>query len=86
MIIDSPPVMAVTDARVIAHCVTGVVFVVASDKTTRGAAKAALEQLDSAKAKYVGGILNRVDLVRNSYYYAHYYRREYRDYYAKVSA
>jgi capsular exopolysaccharide synthesis family protein len=86
VIIDSPPVMAVTDASVIAHSVTGVVFVVGAEMTSRGTAKAALEQLNSAKAKYVGGILNRVDVRRNPYYYARHYRREYSSYYTKVGA
>jgi len=86
VIIDSPPVMAVTDASVIAHSATGVVFVVGAEMTSKGAAKAALEQLDSAKAKYVGGILNRVDVRRNPYYYARHYRREYSNYYAKGNA
>lgn len=83
VIIDSPPVMAVTDASIIAHKATGVVFVVGAEMTNKGAAKAALDQLDAAKAKYVGGILNRVDVHRNPYYYARHYRREYQNYYAK---
>jgi len=86
VIIDTPPVMAVTDASVIAHSATGVVFVVGAEMTSKGAAKAALEQLDSAKAKYVGGILNRVDVQRNPYYYARHYRREYNNYYTKQGA
>ncbi len=86
VIIDTPPVMAVTDASVIAHSATGVVFVVGAEMTSKGAAKAALEQLDSAKAKYVGGILNRVDVRRNPYYYARHYRREYQNYYSKAGA
>ena len=84
VIIDSPPVMAVTDASVIAHGASGVVFVVGADMTSKGAAKAALEQLDAAKAKFVGGILNRVDVRRNAYYYSHHYRREYQNYYSKA--
>jgi succinoglycan biosynthesis transport protein ExoP len=86
VIIDSPPVMAVTDASIIAHSVTGVVFVVGSEMTGKGAAKAALEQLDSAKAKYVGGILNRAEVHRNPYYYARYYHKDYNNYYGKGAA
>jgi succinoglycan biosynthesis transport protein ExoP len=86
IIIDSPPVMAVTDASIIAHSANGVVFVVGAEMTSRGAAKAALEQLDAVKAKYVGGILNRVDVHRNPYYYARHYRREYSNYYTKPGA
>lgn len=83
VIIDSPPVMAVTDASIIAHGATGVVFVVGSEMTHKGSAKAALEQLDSAKAKYIGGILNRVDVRRNSYYYNRYFKKDYQAYYTK---
>jgi capsular exopolysaccharide synthesis family protein len=86
VIIDTPPVMAVTDASVLAHIATGVVFVVGAEMTGRGPAKAALEQLDAAKAKYLGGILNRVNVQRNAYYYANQYRREYTDYYTKPKA
>jgi len=86
IIIDSPPVMAVTDASVIAHSATGVVFVVGAEMTGKGAAKAALEQLDSVKARYVGGILNRVDVTRNPYYYSRHYRKEYQSYYTKPTS
>jgi Mrp family chromosome partitioning ATPase len=58
-----------------------VVFVVSSDKTSRQAARAAVEQLTSANAHIVGLVLNRVDLIRHPYYYASYYRKEYAKYY-----
>jgi len=85
VIIDSPPVMAVTDACVIAHHVNGVVFVVGAEMTSKDAARAALEQLEGARAKFVGAILNRVDIRRNAYYYSRHYRREYAAYYTKSS-
>lgn len=84
VIIDSPPVMAVADASIVAHHATGAVFVVGAEMTNRSTAKSALEQLDVAKAKYVGGILNRVDVQGNSYYYSRYYRREYQAYYTRA--
>jgi Mrp family chromosome partitioning ATPase len=74
--------MAVTDASIIAHIATGVVFVVGSEMTSKGAAKAALDRLDGAKAKYVGAVLNKVDLKGNAYYYSQYQRKEYTDYYS----
>lgn len=81
IIIDSPPVMAVTDAAVISHAASGVVFVVGCEMTSRHAARAALESLgDTAKAKVFGAILNRVRLSRNAYYYSAYYRRDYKAY------
>jgi len=85
IIIDTPPVMAVTDASVIAHSATGVVFVVGAEMTGKGAAKTALEQLDSARARFVGGVLNRVDVRRNPYYYSRHYRQEYKNYFTKTA-
>ena len=76
VIIDSPPAMAVIDASVIAHIAGGVLFVVSSEKTSRPAAIKALEQLDAAKANFVGAVLNRVDMKRNAFFYSPYYRRE----------
>jgi polysaccharide biosynthesis transport protein len=85
VVIDTPPVMAVTDACVIAHATTGVIFVVGSEMTSRGAAQAAIEQLDAVNARHLGGVLNRVDVHRNPYYYSRYYRREYSNYYGKTA-
>jgi len=85
VILDTPPVMAVTDAALVAHRVTGVVFVIRADATSRHAAKRALDQLEQVSAKFVGGVLNRVDLRRNAYYYSQYYRREYAQYYTQAS-
>jgi len=83
VIVDSPPVMAVTDARLVAHLATGVLFVVGAEMTSRHAAKRALDHLDYVQARFVGAVLNRVDLEHNAYYYSHYYRQEYTQYYAK---
>jgi polysaccharide biosynthesis transport protein len=81
VIVDTPPVMAVTDSSVVAHAASGVLFVVGADMTSRQAAQRALERLEHAKAKFVGAVLNRVDLQHNAYYYSQYYRREYAQYY-----
>lgn len=84
VIIDTPPVMAVTDSSVVAHLCTGVLFVVGAEMTSRHAAKRALDQLEQARAKFVGAVLNRVDLQHNAYYYSQYYRKEYGDYYSNT--
>jgi len=83
IVIDSPPVMAVTDATVLAHLVSGVMFVASAEMTNKHAARTAVDQLVAADARVLGAVLNRVDLERNSYYYSHYYRREYARYYVK---
>jgi capsular exopolysaccharide synthesis family protein len=86
IVVDSPPAMAVADAAIVAHLATGVVFVVGADMTARQGAKAAIEQLDHARARFVGAVLNRVELDKNPYYYAKYYRREYSSYYVAAPA
>ena len=86
VIVDSPPVMAVTDSSIAAHAAGGVLFVIGSEQTSRHAAREALDQLAGAKSHILGAVLNKVDVARNPYYYSHYYRREYRDYYAPDAA
>ncbi len=81
VIVDSPPVMAVTDASILAHVASGVLFVVGAGLTTRSTAMTAVEQLEGAGAKFLGAVLNRVDLQRNAFFYSQYYRREYGEYY-----
>ena len=84
VIIDSPPVMAVTDAALLAHGATGVVFVVGAEMTSRHAAKIAINQLRQGNARFIGAVLNRVEIEKHSYYYAQYYRREYAGYYQEA--
>lgn len=86
VIVDTPPVMAVTDAALVAHNANGVVFVIGNEMTARDAARRAVGQLDQAKAKFLGAVLNRVDLQQNHYYYSQYYRREYAAYYQESNA
>jgi len=81
VIIDTPPVMAVTDSSIVAHLATGVLFIVGAEMTSRHAAQQALEQLAHAHVHFVGAVLNRVDVQHNPYYYSQYYRREYSGYY-----
>jgi succinoglycan biosynthesis transport protein ExoP len=83
VIIDSPPVLVVTDSSIVANHASGVVFVVGSDKTGRQAARTAVEQLDATNARIIGSVLNRVNLARHQYYYSSYYRKEYSKYYVK---
>ena len=82
VVLDSPPVMAVADASVIAHLTTGVVFVVGSEQVTRHAARNAVEHLEASKATILGAVLNRVNVRGNPYYYAHHYNHEYAGYYS----
>jgi len=81
VIIDSPPVMAVTDPNILANLSDSVVFVVGAEMTSYKIARRAVEQLERSRAVFAGGVLNRVQIQRHSYYYSQHYRREYADYY-----
>jgi capsular exopolysaccharide synthesis family protein len=83
IIIDAPPVMPVTDSSVLAHSAGPVLFVIGSEMTPRPTALTAVEQLRSVNAKFVGVVLNRVNVERHSYYYRAYYRKEYGKYYQR---
>ena len=85
VIIDSPPVLAVADASVIANGASGVLFVVGADQTSRQTARAAIDQLHAVHAHIIGAVLNRVDIEGNPYYYSTYYRKEYSRYYARAT-
>ncbi len=74
VILDSPPLTAVTDAAVIAHQVDGAVLVIRAHRTRRDAAASAMKQLADVGAKLVGAVMNDVDLNERSYGYGGYYR------------
>jgi capsular exopolysaccharide synthesis family protein len=83
VLIDTPPVLAVTDAVIIAQKVAGVVFVVGSEMTRRVHAERALETLQNGRVHGIGVVLNRIDFDRNKYYYSRYYGYQYKSYYGQ---
>jgi capsular exopolysaccharide synthesis family protein len=81
VVIDSPPVMAVTDPNVVARVADRVVFVIGAEMTSYHIARRAVEQLERARVPFAGAVLNNVQINRHAYYYSQYYRREYASYY-----
>jgi len=73
IIIDSPPVIHVTDALIISPHVDGVVIVVKSGQTPREAVQRAKQALSDVNAKIFGVVLNCIDLNTESYYYNYKY-------------
>ncbi len=73
VIIDSPPVVAVTDAVVLANEVDGVILVIKSFKVAKDLALQAKRQLVDVEARMIGVILNDFDIQRKSYGYYYYY-------------
>lgn len=71
VLIDTPPVIAVTDAQILANQCEGCLLVVNSGKTEIDAIKKAKELLLQAKAKLLGVVINQRKL-KNSHYYYYY--------------
>jgi succinoglycan biosynthesis transport protein ExoP len=77
VVIDSPPVLPVTDAMILSTLVDGVIFVVESGSTVRGAVTRARKILQNVGANVLGIVLNKVDVRHDGYYadYGQYYYR-----------
>ena len=80
VVIDSPPVLPVTDAMILSTLVDGVIFVVESGATVRGAVTRARKILHNVGANVLGIVLNKVDMRHAGYYgeygrYGYYYYR-----------
>jgi len=82
VIIDTPPVGLLTDAALLSAMADGVLLVVKAESTPFDMVQRAAQAI--GRDRVIGAVLNRVDLERNPYYYAHYYRKEYAKYYAKA--
>jgi capsular exopolysaccharide synthesis family protein len=86
IVIDTPPVLAVTDAVVLAPLVHAVSFVIGAEMTRWRLAERAIETLQAGHPRSIAAILNRVDFDRNRYYYSRYYGHQYKSYYAEAPA
>jgi capsular exopolysaccharide synthesis family protein len=84
ILIDTPPVLAVTDAVVLTPSVSGAIFVIGAEMTRRRLAERAVETIQASRPKQVVAVLNRVDFARNKYYYSRHYGHQYKNYYAEA--
>jgi capsular exopolysaccharide synthesis family protein len=69
IIIDTPPVMAVTDAQILASKCDGTILVISSGKAEKEQVKKTKELLVKANANLLGAILNNKDVDEGHYYY-----------------
>ena len=77
ILIDSPPLLSVTDSVILSTMVDGVILVVHGGKSTRIAARRARQELTSVGAKIFGVVLNNLDVSRDGYDYTYYTGRTY---------
>ena len=82
VIMDSPPLLAVSESTVISSLVDGTLLVVWSGRTSRKLIQVAVRQMLSRGANLIGGVLNNLDLTQMGSYgaasYYHYYGYDYR--------
>ncbi|MFJ5713875.1 CpsD/CapB family tyrosine-protein kinase [Neobacillus sp. NPDC093127] len=68
IVFDTPPLLVVTDAQIMASKSDGVVMVVASGKTKKDRGIKAKELLEKANSQLLGVVVNGVDSKKDSYY------------------
>ena len=84
VILDCPPVSAVSDPLVIASLCDGTVFVTKFNKIRRDHARRSVQRIQDAGVKIIGAVINDIDFEgKDSYYYSYYYyqNRYYASYY-----
>jgi polysaccharide biosynthesis transport protein len=80
VVVDSPPVLLVTDATILSTLVDGVLLVAESGVTPPGALVRAHRTLGIAGGRVLGVVVNKVDSRKGGYYYG-YYTKYYGAYY-----
>lgn len=69
IILDAPPVLAVSDAQILSTKVDGTIVVVKAEKTRKEEVQNSINQLRKVNATIIGTVLNGVDNSRNKHYY-----------------
>lgn len=67
VLLDSPPVLAVADALILAPLTDGVIFIADPSRSSRSSVSNAARQLEQVDARILGGVLNNVDLSDDTY-------------------
>ena len=80
VILDSPPVLGLADAPLMAALVDGVIIVIQSDRSRRGSLKASLRRLRSMGTNILGGVLTKFDPSDMGNRYSEYYGYNYYQY------
>ncbi len=83
LIIDTPPILPMSDALVLAPRTDGVLLVVRAGHIKREMLRNSVDQLKMAQANILGIVLNRVDLKKEAYY--KYFHKYYSSYYTAGS-
>lgn len=77
VLIDSPPVLAVTDAAILSTVVDGVILVVDPARSSKRDLRRTREAIEAVGGRIIGLVVNRLNKRGSSYYY-YYYNHNYR--------
>ncbi|HBY65292.1 MAG TPA: hypothetical protein DEG42_02715 [Acholeplasmataceae bacterium] len=77
VLLDTPPVIAVSDALYVAKLADGVIFIVAQNVAKKSLVKEAIQTLKHNNVHIIGTILTQVDLKNGSYGYGYDYSYKY---------
>lgn len=79
LILDTPPLLAASDAAIVSRIVDGAIVVVRAGRTERYALQTAVQQLSTVGARVLGTVLNDPDAEVPKYarYYGYYYNNYY---------
>ncbi|WP_294187303.1 CpsD/CapB family tyrosine-protein kinase [uncultured Clostridium sp.] len=69
VILDTPPVQAVTDSQILSTKADGTILVVRAERTKKESVNNAINLLKKVNANVIGTVLNGTDLSRNKYQY-----------------
>ena len=76
VVFDSPPLLPVTDAQILAAKVDGTIVVVPQGEVKKNELNQAAELLEKVNANVLGTVMNKVERESDNYYYYNYYGEE----------
>ena len=86
IIVDCPPILAVSDAAIISRLCDGCLFVISQAKTEKAAAKESVKILRENGVNILGVVFDNISAKRGNYYYSNKYKYYYQNYYGKDAA
>ena len=84
IILDTPPLAAVSDALIVLPFVDGSIFAVHFNKVPRKAAQHSARRLQETEVPCVGAVLNGVNPSQSGYYYGEYCDKAFKEYHRPV--
>ena len=83
IIVDCPPILAVSDAAIISKLCDGCLFVISQAKTEKAAARESVKILRDNGVNILGCVFANISIKRGNYYYSNKYKYYYQNYYSK---